>query len=329
MNNQYMTNGEAMALDASSPAAQDYGLGSRLQAALLSNVRMGAKFYLDPVNGLDVYDGKSPETAVKTLAAGYALLTANKNDTLYIIGGASALSVTTAFTWAKAYTHLVGLAAGGVYGRVRIGHTGAGPIVSLFTINAAGCIFKNIHWQQGNGYAAQLNCVVMSATASYNYFENCHFDGPLNAVEGGLAYSCLYFTALARSNTFVGCWFGDWTASPSSTDGTLVRFMGTNAGTQFEDCVFIVNTSQASMVAITAAVNMGDLPPAYVSFRNCDFLAMSTGVNVLMTAPTTGKIVIMNCRAVGATNWSGNSSAVLNASGAACIADGGLGVAIG
>jgi hypothetical protein len=328
MNNQYLSNAQADAINNLSPGNQNAMIGSKLQSALQGSFAIGSRFYLDPTNGSDNNDGLSPFTAYKTMAVAYAALTANKNDTLYIIGGSSSVQVTADFTWAKAYTHMIGLSAGGPYGRSRFGHTGAGPVVSLFTNSVNGCIFKNIHWQQGNGYAAQLNNVVIGAASNYGYYENCHFDSPLNAVEGALAYRQLLFTALARSNTFRNCWFGDWTAQPSSTTGALIEFGGTNAGTQFFDCTFLINTTQATMVPIIGAVDIGGgNPPGYVLWDNCSFLALSTGVNVLCTAPTTGKFVFTRCKMFGVANLSATSSNVIMANGTAIDARyGGLGV---
>jgi hypothetical protein len=312
------------------PAGQQVGLGDQIRMA---QGLYGKAFFLDCVNGNDSYDGSSPEKAFKTIAVAYAALTENKNEVLYVMGGATSIQVTAAFTWAKSYTHMVGVSAGGPYGRSRFGHTGTGHVVTLFTITANGCIFKNIHWQMGNGHAENLNCVLLSATTNYCYFENCHFDAPLNATEGAAAYCCLYMTALSRSNSFKGCWFGDWTAAPSSTDGTLINFLGTNAGTQFEDCVFLINTTQATMVAITAAVDIGGgNAPGYLWFRNCDFIAGATGVNAAFTAPTTGKIVISKCRGFGVAEWCADASAnVMIACGPAEEANGqgGIGVAQG
>ncbi len=304
---------------------QDAKLGDQIA---LSQSLYGKAWFLDPTLGDDGNDGTAPDKAFKTFAVAYAALTANKNEVLYHIGGSSSIQVTAGFEWAKSYTHYIGISAGGPYGRSRFGHTGSNHVVSLFTITANGCIFKNIHWQMGNGHAENLNCVVLSATTNYCYFENCHFDAPLNATEGAAAYCCLYMTALARSNSFKGCWFGDWTAGPTSTSGCLVNLVGTNAGTQFEDCVFIINTSQSTLVPIKAAADQGGgNPPGYIWFRNCDFLALSTGVSVACTAPTTGKIVLSNCRAVGVTAWAASSNNVLIACGTETWADGGgLGV---
>jgi len=328
MNNAYVSSEEALAIDNLMPGAQLFGIGSKLKTALDAQVFVGTKWYLDPVNGLDTNDGLSVQTAFKTLPVAYAALTANKNEVLYLVGGASSINITTGFVWAKAYTHLVGLSAGGVYGRSRIGHsTYVAAIEDLFTVSGAGCIFKNIHWQQGNGHAGQLNCVVV--TSSYNTFDNCHFDGPLNAVEGALAYSCLEVAANAQSNKFFHCTFGDWSSSNSATDGCLVRFLGKSAGTEFESCVFLITTDEASMVAIIAAVDVGGGDTGgYIRFSDCEFLALETALTVLATAPTAGKLIFSKCRACGITNWSANSTNVFSLNGPAFIADGGLGVVI-
>lgn len=292
--------------------------------------QIGLEWYLDPVNGDNTNDGTAYNKAFKTFSFAYDKLTANKNETLYLIGGASAIPVVTALTWGKDYTHFIGLSAGGPYGRSRLNSASApATVVDVFTITAKGCIFKNIHWQLEGDHAEQLNCVVLSALACYNYFENCHFDSPLSAEAGQGAYNCLVMTSFARSNTFRGCWFGGWTAAPTASTGNIIDFGGVNAGTQFIDCTFIINTDEDTMIPMKFAADLGGgNPPGYVSFQNCDFLAMSTAVLAVFTPPTTGKIVLMNCRAVGCAEWAASGSACLLIScGPACVNEGGLGVA--
>jgi hypothetical protein len=48
----------------------------------------GKKYYVDPVNGDDSNSGLSPSQAVKTLAAGQALVVDGHNDVLMILGNA-------------------------------------------------------------------------------------------------------------------------------------------------------------------------------------------------------------------------------------------------
>ena len=108
-----------------------------------TNFGAGEQYYLDPANGLDTNDGKSPSKAFKTFAVAYAALTANQNDTLYYIAGASGLTLSEAAVWAKSYTHFVGICAPTRVGqRARIFQLstleGASP---LFTVSGSGCIF--------------------------------------------------------------------------------------------------------------------------------------------------------------------------------------------
>lgn len=325
MNNQYLSNAEADALNNSMPAAQNSGIGSKLQNALAGVVSLGTKFYLDPVNGNDGNDGLGSQTAFKTLPVAYAALTANKNDILYIIGGASALNLSSAFTWAKSYTHLIGVCGDMQFGgRVRIGHNA--NFTTLFTINANGCVFKNIHWQMGRGSTTNVNCIVLSATAHYNYFEGCHFDAPLNAAEGGgtQAWRSLVLTNGVRSTTFNRCTFGDWTVLCASANGTHVEFGGLNAGTHFVNCTFLTCTSSASMVTVKSNVDLGGAY-AYVTFEGCRFISLSTAPDAVFGVPSTGLVVVDNCTSFGFTAWSAASSNKLLVSSPTGVKTGGQG----
>jgi hypothetical protein len=288
-------------------------------------------YFLDPVNGISGGDG-SIERPFLDLPTAEDVLRANQNDVLFIIGGATSLKLTEGFVWDKAYTHLIGLTQPAPYSRCRLQSNAIIP--TLFTHSVNGCIFSGIHWQQGEGGdATSVNNVVVAATANQNFFENCHFDSPLLAAAGTGAYRILTLagsgTTGARSNTFRNCWFGDWTAAPASADGEIVDIGDATAGTQFENCKFIINTTEATMVPIAAASDVGGgNPPGYIYFKDCEFLAMSTGVNVCFTAPTTGKIILSNCRSVGVTAWSATSTNIISTNNYLANDLAGLGVSI-
>jgi hypothetical protein len=293
-------------LNKACPALVENKLGDFVNTVKSSSIFQGAKVYLDPVNGLDSNNGLTYDTPKKTWDEAYGKLVANRNDILYIIGGASAINAASLITWDKSYTHCVGLTTPGPYSRCRIGHNA--DFATLFLLSANGCIFSNLHWQQGRGSATNLNCFVIAATANYNYFQNCHFDAPLHATEANAAYRILTLTGSgavgARSNTFNNCWIGDWSIPGTSTTGQLVNIGDMTAGTQFIDCKFIINTTQATMVPIAAASSIGGGNVAgYIYFKDCEFLALNTTVNVGFTAPTSGKILLSNCRSVKVTAW--------------------------
>jgi len=303
MNNSYISNDEAMVLNNASPANQLVGLGSKLQNALAVGVQMGQKWYLDPVNGNDDYDGLSAKTAFKTLPYAYAKLTANKNEVLYILGGASAIGLSSAFTWAKSYTHLIGIASELRFGgRVRIGHSA--NFATMFTISGDGCVFHNIHFQGGRG--STTNVTMVSITGLRNEFSNCHFEAMLSATEAGgtQAWRAVSIGSAAQANGFKGCTFGSWTIVWASANGRLVSFEGDNADTWFDDCVFIVNTSSTSMIPVNFT---GEISGAQsmVSFVKCKFIATNAVPAVAFGTPTNGNVIIDNCSAVNFTDWAG------------------------
>ena len=101
-----ITQTEAIALQNICPGVQNGRVGERLKYDLDEIGPIGTAYYLDPANGNDNSDGLTVETAKATFAAAYALLTANKNDVLYLIGNNSGLTLPAAITWAKRQTKI-------------------------------------------------------------------------------------------------------------------------------------------------------------------------------------------------------------------------------
>lgn len=326
MNNNYISAGEASVIDSLMPGNQTYGVGSRLRQALMNGAQLGKKWYLDPVNGNDSYDGLSPETAFKTLPVAYAKLTANKNEILYIIGGASSLVLSSAFTWAKDYTHCIGLAADLRFGgRVRIGHAGT-AMSPMFTVSASGCMFKNIHFQHGQASATNLICVYV--TGLRNLFEGCHFEASLDTVASGGSYSwrAVKLGAAAQANGFKSCTFGSWMTVWASANGALMEFVSDNGDTYVEDCLFVINTSSTSMkpITFTGAISGGY---SYVVFDRCNFIATNAKPAVIFTVPSDGWIFLNKSNAFNVTAWSTTNAKLIEANGAANASGTGIGVA--
>jgi hypothetical protein len=326
MSDQYMTEDEAIVLDALMPGNQNVGVGHKLKQALAGQVFMGTKFYLDPTNGNDLNDGLSVTSAKKTLTAAYALLTANKNDCLFFIGGASSVVLTAAFTWDKSYTHFVGLGVETRFGgRCRIGHAGT-AIGTMFTVSGSGCIFSNIHFQHGQ--ASATNLIAVSVSGLRNLFNNCHFEASLDTVASGGSYAwrCVQLESAAQANTFKKCTFGTWTVAWASTDGKVLNFVGDNADTFVEDCVFIMNHTSTSFVPVGFD---GPITGAnsYVSFNGCQFIATNAKPAVIFAVPTNGWIMLNKCNAFNVTAWSTTNAKLIEANGAANASGTGLGVA--
>lgn len=292
----------------------------------------GNKFYVDPTRGSDGGDG-SRQSPFKTLANGYAQLRSGYNDVLYMVPGATSAvlaAAATGFTWAKSYAHLIGLGGPVVYGgRCRIGHS-TNAVGTLFSITGAGNIFKGIHWQYGSGYGI-TPWYNLSISTSYNYFEDCNIDGPLNAaVEGAAAYKNLVGVTGAKSNTFRRCTIGQWNQANGSATGNQIYLPGANDEWHFMDCVIMWNTTINTMKPI----NIVDLVSeyCYTLFERCQFVGVGTSVTGLCASgtPAHGKTIFMNCTSVGVDEYdAGTNSRIFVANGSAVAGElGGKAVAI-
>lgn len=271
-----------------------------------TNFGAGDQYYLDPANGLDTNDGKSPSKAFKTFAVAYAALTANQNDTLYYIAGASGLNLTAATTWAKSYTHFVGICAPTRVGqRARIFQlstlTGASP---LFTVSGSGCIFKNLYIMQGvNDNTSLIN---VSVTGGRNYFENVHFAGGGHATQAVNGGASLKLDG-GSENTFVGCTIGvDTVAAATGMAGLLVDSEA--ARNVFENCNFTMYAGHVGAIFVEIADNTGF--DRYLIFRDCLFIndAVAYTMTSAFAIPVgmgnaTHRILMFNCAAVGAADW--------------------------
>jgi len=287
------------------------------------------KIFVDPVNGSDsAYAGKSISNAKKTLAGGYAALTANKNEALILVPGASYHNLIASFVWAKDFTHLIGLDGPGVYGgRCRIHDTAAFAGI-LFSILAKGCKFKTIHWQRDFDSALGVQNVTVGAGSSYNYFEDCQFDSPIIATLGAEAYRNLSGAGANGSNTFRRCTIGHWNQLAASTTGYQLHLAGEETSWNFMDCVFMWYTNQATMTPI--AIDDLVSENVYTLFDNCRFLGLGTEVLGLCKAsvPAHGKVIFMDCKSVGAAEYSAAANSRIFVSNGEAIAGAAGGIAV-
>jgi len=275
----------------------------------------GNVFFLDPANGDDSYDGKDTKHAFKTLTAAYAALTANQNDILYYIAGASSVSLSTEFEWAKSYTHFIGACAPTMTGmRSRIFATAGNlDITPLITISGSGCIWKNIRVFHGVDDADAL--VAVSVTGNYNYFENCHFAGgghATNAVDGATS---LLLNA-GSENTFNHCAFGITTID-AATGVRVLAFDALAKRNIFEDCLFALRAGNngATLVEVVDATGIED----YQIFTRCKFISQSTNqaVNMLSafvipaSVALLARMMMVDCIGVGFAKWDASDRGIL------------------
>ena len=226
-------------------------------APTLSGVPFGMKskyYFVDPTNGVDTNDGKSLESARKTLAGGEDLMVANQHDTLFYVAPSSATAsadydIAATLTWDKNLTHVIGIGAPTMVGqRARIFQApGNLDISPMIDVTASGCSFRNLYLFQGVDDAdALLNVRV---TGSRNYFENVHFAGgghATQAIDGGASLNI----SSGMENTFVNCTIGvDTIAAATGMVALLIN--GTGGGRNiFRGCHFTLKAGNAGAAFI-------------------------------------------------------------------------------
>lgn len=252
--------------------------------------QVGKVFYLDPANGNDGNSGLGPKVAFKTLPVAYSKLTANKNETLVLIGNNASISLTAQLDWAKDYTHFIGFCSPVDFGkRARIFQTATATAVDLLKVSASGCIWKNIYAFHGVNDATSKIC--LTVTGSRNYFEGCHFAGIGNVtmsvtgaasvkIDGGSENTfkdCvigldtiardadateLWLDGAASRNVFKGCKFTSYISAAGFAHVTLEDGQAIDRSLIFEDCLFSTDSenkavTQTSVFNIKAAIVQG------------------------------------------------------------------------
>jgi hypothetical protein len=276
----------------------------------------GTAYYLDPANGNDNNDGLTPATAVATLPIGYAKLTANTNDTLYYLAGSSSISLSAQLTWAKAYTHLVGVTAPTrIAQRARIFQTATATGLSpLINVTASSCSFWNIYTFQGVDDATSL--INWQVTGSRNYFNNCHFAGgghATQAVNGGASMK----VNAGSENTWENCTFGVDTIA-AATGMTALTFDGSASRNTFNGCKLqlMAGNAGAMLVELIDATSLD----RWTDFNYCSFFSNSvnkaTTIDTAFEIPaghtTTASIFVNNpVAALGFTDWDDNDRGIL------------------
>lgn len=268
-------------------------------------------YFVDPAGGSDSNAGTRLDKPLASLEAAYAKTTANQHDTIFYIGGSSGNNLAAAVTWAKNYTHLIGIAAPTqVATRARIFQTstltGASP---LWTVSASGCIFKNIYCFQGVDDATSL--INWSITGGRNYFEAVHFAGGGHATQAVNGGASLKLDG-SEENTFRNCTIGvDTVAAATGMAGIL--FDGEAHRNRFIDCDVTMYAGNAGAIFAEVVDNTGI--DRYNIFRRCIFSnTAATAMTEAFAIPAMGaprRIYLMDCALHGATDWDSNDRGVL------------------
>ena len=332
MSNLYISSQEAAKINTDNPTNLRLQVGSKLKTALDYILGIGKRYYLDPSNGNDGNNGLSPESAFKTLSYAYSKLTANQHDTLYYISGPSSISLSAQFSWAKNYTHFVGIGAPSFTAqRARIFQaataTGLSPLINF---TATGCIWSNIYVFQGVNDATSK--LLMTMSGGRNYFDNVHLFGIGNATQSVAGSADLKLDG-AEECRFVDCQFGGDTITRDANPNNIL-FDSAVSRILFERCKFPAYISAAGYSQIK--VNDGTAIDRSIEFIKCRFTANSLNRGVTQTSVMNlpagivqGMILLEDTFAMsdgGAVDWDSNNRGLIwnNSVAAAASAAGGI-----
>lgn len=176
----------------------------------------------------------------------------------------------------KNMTHIVGdfpLVGGpSMNGRARLGmSTAFSPMV---TVSGSGNLIQGLYSMHGTAAADYIGWLI---SGHRNRFRECHFGGPMAALQGGDA-SYEGVAIDGSENYFKHCVFGTDTigrdeASPNVT-------LGPGTLTTFDECLFLVNLTDGDPVFVKVENTSGY---TWARFKSCTFMAFNANYATKMT----------------------------------------------
>jgi hypothetical protein len=283
-------------------------------AGMIGLPYIGNIFYVDSNSGNDTTNGGlSQNNALKTVAAAYAKCTSGNHDVVLLApsGGTGRTAETTAITWGKRFTHLIGNAAPSAQTpRAGMSFSGtAGTSVGSITFSENGCIIKNIALTTSDD-----NNSFVTVTGDYNSFLGVDFKGATNATTGDDAAARALVLTGAEENYFGGCTIGSDTYSRSTTNASL-EMTAASARNVFEDCLFPIHADNAGALFFKAA-SAADID-RFVHFKNCMFHNAAYSASTTLTtafsihAAVGGSVILDGCSVLGVTDWSTDYTALV------------------
>lgn len=293
-----------------------YQFGGSPVGPAASVIAAGGKWYwVDTVNGNDAFDGTKPYCAKKTVAAAYALTRSGYNDGVFMVGNATADTITTAITWSNNFCHLIGLTPPTMYGiRNRITSTTA-TISPMITISGDGCVFQNIMFSHEGSHATTA-AICATITGSRNYFGNVTFRklGALAVVDA--SKRDVYLNSDDGENYFHKCTFGTDTYDGSANAANFVMEFAASAQTArnvFDQCLWLGSGSSGASWIKTGASSLSSMQ----WFKDCLFWNNDLGSMNAMTqgfalaADSGGKFIFQNTVYYGAATLETSNSTII------------------
>jgi len=267
-------------------------------------VTQGNVYYVKPYSGNDGNDGKSPQSAFKTLVHAQLVATADQNDIVYLMSESNTAANTTdyqssALVWAKDGVHLIGVGSNPFIGqRARIAQTSTvKTIEDLFTVSADNCIISGIEIFQGVATGTQTAGRAMVVSGQRNRIVNCQISGIGDSSFDDSGARSLAVTG--SENYFKDCYIGLDTLIRATAVAEVT--IGDVARTIFDGCFFNTYTSLSTFKMVTYSA-----PDRFVLFKNCVINAIQNITSAV--APTgalaaatsvNGQIILINSPVVG------------------------------
>lgn len=232
-----------------------YSFGMAAMMLLFSGNVMATDYYLS-ANGSDTNDGKTAQTALKTLSAVMAKVAQNKDGEHVYVSGIIKVNE----EWTKAHLHHVIFEGTNpeTDGFDAEGHNG------IFHINNSICTFKNLSFKNGYKPSGEAGSGAIWGWPLKLTLENCVFEG--NKVDHN------------NANQNAGAIFLSGTTPRNEVGGIYAT-----------NCKFINNTSNAGGGAIASGSNIVDLKNCY--FQN----NTATATGGAIYANTVNEISINAC----------------------------------
>ena len=290
---------------------QNYALpafmfASGLQMAGYSN--QGNVFYVRPHSGDDGQDGRSPQTAFKTLAVAKGACVANQNDVVYLMAESNTAANTTDYqavvlTWDKDATHLIGVNSGCMLGqRSRISNlsTATAIVGGLVVVSANNCFISGVEVFQGQGGTNPTGAsIAMTVSGQRNHFYNCQISGIGHAELDDATSRSLKVSG--SENFFEKCFIG----LDTIIRGTATAEIEISAGARnmFKDCFIDSYTSLTTFKAVSCGT-----PDRFVYFENCFFNAVQNitsavaATGAIDSGSVNGSILLKDCTIAGYAN---------------------------
>lgn len=269
----------------------------------------GRYVFVNYATGNDGNDGLSADTAVKTVAQGYSMMTTNKDDVMVLLGSSTHV-LTEMLDLTKNRCHFVGMdgSGGRMFGqnaKISMGVTTAATDIAAVKNTGVRNTFHNIKFMSSNTKAESL--YAFAEGGEYSKFTNCEFykDSDLNETAAAEVLNN------GDSAQWIGCTFGS-TANIIADDKIRPNMLltATLSGKKCRDnyiegCLFFSKAGGTEAVRIYGA-NATDVERMFlvkdsVFYNNILSAATPAHAVGFGSAQTEGAVILKNCTSVDHT----------------------------